>query len=231
MAQKRQIRAVAQIFFSPEALVPFFVGSVFLAVVGNAVFELLKKLIGEGPGSLALILVLATLVFLFAVVAFYWVLKRKTRPIEASFGKPPSKHRGLVVLVSRQEPAARAIAFHQEKLRWVQPICSLKSYSEAKALQKEFEGRDFSVQEPLVVNNVFDVSEAKEVVERALNALPADISAEEVICDLTGMPAQCSLGMFLACIPRGIALQYTPAVTDEQGNIVRSADPIEIRIQ
>ena len=53
-----------EVFFSPATILPFLVGSLFLALLGNATYDILKNLIGTDNSALFKIAFLALVVFI-----------------------------------------------------------------------------------------------------------------------------------------------------------------------
>ncbi|MBW4582858.1 MAG: hypothetical protein KME42_25095 [Tildeniella nuda ZEHNDER 1965/U140] len=85
---------IAQIFFNPETLLPFLFGSVFLAVVGNAVTQILFKMFGDSAQSALGIAVGAVLIFVGSIFLFARGLERHVK-VEPN-PRSPKKHRGLI---------------------------------------------------------------------------------------------------------------------------------------
>lgn len=226
--KSRRFANMIQFFFTPEAFVPFLFGSVFLGVLVNAVYGLLTNMLGTTNSAMASIAVGATLIFLLSVWLFASVLARfEPRPIGAHT-QPPERHQGLILLVSRPEPCERAIAYHQPKLKQCWLLCSAQTLSIAQQVQKNH--TEVCLDNPLVVNDLNNPLEVKQLVEQIYTRLPSGWSESDLIVDYTGMTAHCSVGAALACLSPARHIQYTPAFFDENRNPLGSGDPMEVRL-
>ena len=220
-----------KIFFSPETIAPFIIGSFFLAILGNAIYDILKKVIGEETSDLFRIAGFISVFFGGSVYFVYRSLNRqfaKLVVINSTLSKKnPHQHRGLILLVSKLDPCRKAINYHRPKLERCWLICSQQTLELAQQLQQEF----FAVcqQSPIVVNDIFDPLEFQQCICRIYEEkLPDGWQETDVIADFTGMTPHASVGMVLACFRADRPLQYTPAKLDTSGAIVGSIDPIEI---
>jgi hypothetical protein len=219
---------VIQVFFTPGALVPFLFGSTFLGVLSNAVYGLITNTLGATSSALVAMAVGSILIFLLCVWFFANVLARlEPRPVGAHT-RAPEKHRGLILLVSRQEPCEKAIAYHQPKLEQCWLLCSAQTLSIARQIQKNYAAA--CTDDPLVVNDLNNPLEVKQLVEQIHTQLPSGWSESDLIVDYTGMTVHCSVGAALACLSPARHIQYTPAFFDENRNPLGSGDPIEVRL-
>jgi hypothetical protein len=219
----------AKIFFNSETLTPFLLGTIFLSVLGNALTQILFNVIGTTTIAAVGIAVGSVLIFMFSV----WFLARslaKMRSPEVDLGKlPPKQHKGLVLLVSREEPCCKAIEYHLSQLEYCWLICSSQSLDIAKKLKQEFP--QLKIAEPIVVNDIYDPLEFYQVVRKIYKSLPSGWTMEDAIADFTGMTAQASVGMVLASLSVQSSLQYTPAELKDGQLTGRSLKPIEIAIK
>lgn len=218
---------VARIFFTPETLFPFFIGAIFLSVVGNSVTQILFKLFGDSVNAAFCILLGAILIFLMMLWLFAKGLEKLRSPQVSLDKQPPIKHRGLILLVSRLEPCKTAIAYHSPVLERCWLICSQTTLEIAKELKQDFS--QLKIGDSIVVNDVYDPIEFAQKVKGIYRNLPDGWSGEDIIADFTGMTALGSVGMALACLSSGHQLQYTPAELKDDGKQTgRSLKPIEI---
>ncbi len=217
-------------FFNPGAFVPFLIGAICLAVLGNEVTEFLNELFGTSKKSLAAIAVSALLVLILCVWGFQqWLLRLTPAPVEFR-QQPPGFRRGLIVLVGRQlDTCRKAIQFHQPILERCWLICSVQSLENAQELKAEYDGK-LTIPDLLVVNDVNDPLEFRNLVNDIYLHLPAGWSEQDVIADYTGMTAHASVGMVLACLSTVRPLQYIPPVNDSNLRAIAALDPIEIVI-
>ncbi|MBW4613619.1 MAG: CRISPR-associated protein [Desmonostoc vinosum HA7617-LM4] len=217
---------VAKIFFNPETLIPFIIGTIFLSVLGNAFTQILFNIFGTTTIAAVGIALGSVLIFLFSV----WFLAKslsKMRSPEINLGKSsPQKHKGLVLLVSRDEPCRKAIEYHFPQLEYCWLICSSQSLELAKKLKEDFP--KLKILDPIVVNDIYDPLEFYQVVRKIYNHLPPGWTVKDAIADFTGMTAQASVGMVLASLSIQGQLQYTPADSINGQLTGHSLSPIEI---
>ena len=217
---------VAKRFFNPETLIPFFLGAIFLSVLGNAISDILKAIIGDSIGSAIKISIGSILIFIFCV----WLLNKSlnTNLPPMDLGKSsPRKHRGLILLVSREEPCRKAIKHHYPKLEYCWLICSLQTSNIAKQLEQDFP--KLKIPQLQIINDVYDPIEFSRAVTKIYDRLPNGLTKNDVISDFTGMTAQGSVGMTIASLlMRKSRLQYTPAELRDGKPTGNSLNPIEI---
>lgn len=217
----------ASVFFSPETLVPFLVGSIFLAVLGSAVWEILFTLVTDLNNNNSLLAaaqlgVGSLLIFILSVLLFAKGL-RHMDPETLTDARTPHPHRGLILLVSREEPCRVAIQHHADRLERCWLLHSDQTKSVADALAQTYGGKRISFKQ-IHVNDIHDPMEFYQHVRRIYTQLPPGWTQQQVIADYTGMTANASVGMVLASLtPKG-PLQYTPV----NPNRKESMAPIEI---
>lgn len=223
-----------KIVFNAETIVPFLVGSVFLAVFGNVIYDLLKTTVGETIPDLLKIgaIALFILVMAVAIVASVIVRRLARLPIQVPFEIQQKaldrRYKGLILLVSNEEACRTAIQFHQPVLKRCWLICSPKTLDQAEQLQQQFPE---CLDQPIVINDIYDPVKFCNCVHSIYRTrLPKGWQEADVIADYTGMTVHASVGMVLACVERGRSLQYTPAKFDEQNRPVRSLSPIRIQL-
>ncbi|GAA6622105.1 CRISPR-associated protein [Scytonema sp. NUACC26] len=222
----------AKIFFNPETLIPFFIGSIFLSVLGNAITQILGNLFGNTTKAALGIILGSILILIFSV----WLVTKsltKVRSPEIDLGKlPPDQHKGLILLVSREEPCRKAIEYHFS-LEHCWLICSSQTLDLAKKLKQDFSKlkQDFpklTIPEPIIINDIYDPLEFYQEVRKIYKYLPQGWMVEDVIADFTGMTAQASVGMVIASLLEQSSLQYTPAELKDGKPTGRSLKPIKI---
>lgn len=216
----------AAIFFSPETLLPFVIGSIFLSVLGNSVSQIIENAfgtsyqaaIGVGLGSL--------LIFLLAVYLFARGLQQ-LEPRALVGARTPAQRRGLILLVSREQPCRIAIRHHLDTLEHCWLLHSNWDQSEAavEQLVQEFLGRPGLQIKPIPVPNIYDPLECYAIVRKIYRNLPPGWDVNDVIADYTGMTVNQSVGVVLATYNLKAPLQYTPEDSKKPGG---SMQPIEI---
>ncbi len=139
---------------------------------------------------------------------------------------PPVKHKGLILLVSREEPCRKAIEYHLPQLERCWLICSSQTLDLAKKLKQDFP--NLKIPEPIIINDIYEPLEFYQEVRKIYNYLPQEWVIEDVVADFTGMTAQASVGMAIASLCEQSSLQYTPAELKDGKPTGRSLNPIEI---
>lgn len=214
----------AQLFFNPETLLPFFVGSIFLAVLGNAITQILFNILGTATIAAVGIAIGSILIFAASVFFFARGLDRidiQTLPNT----RKPKQYPGLILLVSREEPCRAAIQYHLPQLKYCWLLCSAKSSTLAETIEQDFADQPQIQFKLVLVSNIYDPLDYYEQVSKIYADLPPDITAQNIVADYTGMTAHGSVGVVLASLSPNSPLQYTPAFPD---NPQRSLSPIEI---
>jgi hypothetical protein len=222
-----------KIVFSPETILPFLVGSVSLAVFGNAVYDIFKNIFGTTTPDLVKIGAIALLILLSMVFLVWWfIAQRLSRlpinvPFEVEKKKLDRHYPGLILLVSQLEACEQAIQFHLPELKRCWLISSEEKLGIAQNLCQRFP--NICVDKPILINDVYDPLEFRDRIDEIYRTrLPKGWREAGVIADYTGMTAHASVGTVLACLEKNRPLQYTPAKFDQQGKIVGSLDPIRI---
>lgn len=223
----RNISRGLQKILSGQVLLYFLVGAIAIAVLGNAAYQLLTNLAGTGMTAVVLIAAGAILVLLWAAwrVGRLVKLGRAVNPT-ANLSRPLER-KGLILLVSKEEPCRQAVRWHERRLERCWLVCSAQTLPLALQLKGELEAKSV-VAEVIAVENAFDLVKMKERVEKIYASLPAGLEETDVILDFTGMPALASVGAVLACLDERRSIQYVPAEYDERLGIVKALDPVEI---
>lgn len=225
---KIRFSSAVRLFFTPEALLPFLLGTISLGVLSNAAYALLISALGTTGWALTGLITGVLAIFLLCVWGFAKVVARMGRPLSVHT-RVPVKHKGLILLVSRSEPCEKAIAHHMPILQQVWLLCSVQTLPIAQQIQNANPG--LLVNDPLVVNDPYNPMEVKGWIEEIYASLPSGWGESDLIADYTGMTAHCSVGVALACLSPTRHLQYTPAVLDENRNPTGPAEePMEVRL-
>jgi hypothetical protein len=126
-----------KILFSPETILPFLVGSVFLAVFGNAVYDVFKNILGSTTPDLIKIAAIALLILSATVVLLAWTIAHRLArlpidiPIEVQQKALDRQYKGLILLVSKAEACATAIRCSARPKPWSKPKLCGKSFANA----------------------------------------------------------------------------------------------------
>lgn len=221
---RQNLSRTVQIFFSPETFVPFLIGSTFLAVLGNAITQVLFNLWGDSTQAAIAIAVGAVLIFAMSVALFAKGLE-KIEPTTLPGTRQPKKYQGLVLLVSREKPCQVAITYHVPELQHCWLLCSVQTRSIAESLVSTFSSKHKIQFNIVVINDVYDPWEYYQEVRKIYRNLPNGLLKERVIADYTGMTAHGSVGIVLSSLAVKSPLQYTPAHPNDPRE---SLEPIEI---
>lgn len=224
--RKQSFSSGLQLMFTPAALVPFLIGSLALAILGNAGYQLLTNWLGTE--SLAVVKI--ALGALLVIVGAAWTISRivnRLRSVPEINQKRPDKRKGLILLVSNEQTSRKAIAWHHDTLKHCWLLCSAQSAAIAAKLKDELNREGKSV-ELVFINNVFDPLEYRDRVERIYSKLPSECLESDVILDFTGMTSCGSVGSVLACLDEKRAIQYTPGYYDATLKATTPLDPVEV---
>lgn len=230
MSSKATFKTGLQQLFNPQALIPFVIATIMLAILGAAIYDTLKLFFGEGRYSTFLI------ISLFALAAFLvtaWLFVRfvnRLKPAAPLVGKQsPDKHKGLILLVSSEPVCRHAIKWHTPELRHCWLVCSSeeRSIKPGNALQKELRAGGVNAR-VVHIEDVYDPVEFRDRVNQIYEQLPDDLSESDVILDFTGMTGCASVGSVLACLSDLRPIQYTPAEFDAALKAVQPRDPVEV---
>jgi hypothetical protein len=232
LAKGNFVRAIRTLL-NNQNISPFLVYYFCAGVFSSTFYELIKKTIGDSVPKLLLFAITSLSIFLFVALVLSFKFKKES---EAKFDiltdrkHHPQQHKGLILLVSRQQPCQVAIDFHLGKLERCWLICSLKTLPIAQAIVSIY--RDRLVFEDIkVINDIHDPGEYARTIDAIYDRPPQGWRESDIIADFAGMTANGSVGMALTCANKNRPLQYTPAVVDKDGNITGSAAPIEIELK
>lgn len=218
-----------QLMLSPQALVPFLIGSLAIAILGSAAYQLLTNWLGATNRGALMIGAGALLVLVFTAWFLSTLVERLSKPEPLLGKRHPDKRRGVIVLVSSEPSCRAALQWHGATLERCWLFCSTQSAPIAAKLEAEMKAAGKSVT-IVHINDVFDPLEYRDAVERIYASLPEGWSDNDVIVDFTGMTSCGSVGSVLAAVHAERPIQYTPAQFDGTLTAMRALDPVEITI-
>jgi len=228
-----RLRDVLTLFFDPRVFPLFLVGSLALAVAGNAVYDLLIDWLGDQPKGQWMIVVWAILILVLAALVFSAIMRLLRKQELVITSQPnPQKRRGLIFLFSQEEPLAKAFSYHQPELSICWLICTQDSREQAESF-KEAHGNEIKSVVIKTIQDPFDWRETKQIVDEIYKSLPEGWTENDIITDLTGITKPVSAGAVLACWSAGRPMEYVPATYELKSGrrAPRTAgDPIEIKI-
>jgi hypothetical protein len=238
----------SHIFFSQRVLLWPSIYILFMALLGNAVFDLAKTTFYLPPWAVVVfcVVLMVALWFLAPILHAWFETHRLLKPsgfdvTEQAGSVRPAK--ALIALVGKGDPreaAARdAALYHRETLERVWLLTSNEERLATEELKKliESEGRPGLQVEVDSYKDILSIDASKSRVEELRReALKKHrIPEQDLVCDFTGFNKQAGAGMILACAPKGTRLEYmVPQGTDERGRPDRgrfgSSQPIEVTI-
>ena len=225
---------VFSLFFNVRIFPLFMTGTIALAVSANALYDLLLHYVGKQPSDYVKILFGCLLIIIFTAIIIIGILKvlQKRKPFVVSHPRP-EKRKGLIFLLSREEPLMQAFNYHLPVLKACWLICSEQTESMAKEFRKTHID-DLDNIQIFKIADTFHWAETKTLIDDIYEKLPDKWIENDIITDLTGLTKPVSLGAILSCLIPGRPLEYVPAMIKEKGaypvKIKNSVDPIEIRI-
>ncbi|GIK75184.1 MAG: hypothetical protein BroJett021_41720 [Chloroflexota bacterium] len=143
--------------------------------------------------------------------------------------KHPSKYAGLVFLFSREDTLREAIQHHRPALQHCWLIVTPQMQPAALKAANHFDGIQFSI-EPL--SDLYDTRACFDIVcnifEQKAGLL--HITPAHMVADITGGTKPMTVGLILACIEHGVAIQHVPTAYDVTGKPGGPLSPIVIEL-
>ncbi len=216
-----------RLFLETRVPVLFLIGSLALAILGNAVYELLTGVFGATPQFLVALIGGAVLIFAFVVVGFQRLLRAiqsrgsKFGGLEPDQQAPP--HAGLILPVSPNPKAADAeiIAWHlrQATLRhcWLLVSPEVADSERLRDLKRSLLERNVTPH-VLLLGDAIHVDQVYADVREAIEQARPVRDAWPLIADITGGTKAMTAGILLACLDADVPVQYWVGPRDQQGN-------------
>ncbi|MBP1464358.1 DUF1887 family protein [Candidatus Chloroploca sp. M-50] len=240
---RRRIVDIFQDVTNPSIPVLFLVGTIVLAVLGNAVYDLLFIVLSPDPDQAVVVRLMllsgGSLLLLALIVGFLWLWYNARRRPPLKPLKPAQildrSYAGLVVFVSENPQASeqRAIQHHlrDRTLTHLWLIVSREARGNAQMLTgwlRTESGGDRVQLTQLPLTDAFDIEASHRAVVDALET--ADAMVDQLIVDITSGTKQMSAGAVLACREYGVPMQYVRTVY-EHGRVVRDAPAQLMKVQ
>ncbi len=227
-------------FLDPnQSILRFILGTVFLTFALKIIELIVLALSGNSAtGQLVgtgIVVLLAAATIGFIILYDRQRLRQQTGQIEVTEVGAPEPHRGLILLVSAQEATAPdSIRFHGETLTHCWLIATVDSLPVAQKLAQQFKrpGLQFYWGEPNYRVDPDRLQSTYDVVVRILEQESAQVqlTATELIADITGGLKPMTAGMTLACLARQQEMVYMKRPRDAQGNPLLEQPYTPIRI-
>ncbi|MCS7288660.1 MAG: hypothetical protein NZ699_05965 [Roseiflexus sp.] len=227
MKSRRLSEFLAQ-FLDSRAPLLFIAASLMLAMLGNALYELVLLTFGEQPVTLIGIIVGAALIF----PLLFWLLRRaietiarRTPIIEVEPAEQIKPHPGLILPVGLSQPGPERAILEWHLSNATLRDCWLIASPEARKSAKLSDLRQWLVEQNVDVHTVpiRDATSLEDVFRAAMQALretQALPRALPVAVDITGGTAVMSVGLALAARNWNASLQYYPAVYGKDGTLI-----------
>lgn len=216
-------------FLDSRAPVLFIVGSLALALLGNALYALVLLAFGEQPVTLIGIVIGAALIVPFIAwgvrTLSVAIAQRGRTRLEVPPAERIAPHHGLVLAIGlRPDGPERAILewhLQQATLRhcWLIVSQDVQQSAKLKDLRQWLLERNVEHQH-LAVADPWSLSDSYYAATEALRRARAITQALPVAVDITGGTSVMSAGLALAAREQGAALQYYPARYDSGGHVI-----------
>ncbi|MFQ3663816.1 MAG: hypothetical protein SNJ69_15680 [Chloroflexaceae bacterium] len=216
-----------RLFLETRVPILFLIGSLALAILGNAVYELLVNAFGATPQFLIALIISAVMIFSFVVLGFQRLLRAIQRRGRTNGEIKPDEqalpHAGLILPVSPNPKAADAeiIAWHvrQATLRhcWLLATREVAENGRLGDLQQLLLDRNvtphvLSLEDAIRADEVY--AKVREAIEQARPVR----DAWPLIADITGGTKAMTAGILLACLDANVPVQYWVAPRDRHGH-------------
>lgn len=232
---RRRASDIFGMLTDPGVPLLFLLGTIVLAVLGNAIYDLLLELASPSPED-ALIarltwLSLGALAALLAIVIVIWLWLRLRRSRQAPEVEPAqlleTGYAGLIIFVSERPDAAErtAISYHlgRQTLRQLWLVVSREAREKTQDLIRWLRDQPGGSQVQVTQLPLADAFELASAYDALIDALElADKQLDQVIVDITGGTKYMSAGAVLACREYGVPMQYV-RIPFERGVPVTSA--------
>jgi len=217
--------------FSPETIGLFLLGTICIAVLGNAVTQIIINTFSHQ--TIPMLIVVAVTVGVIGATLFIleWRISQVSRLSCSPQIKPAPQHRGLILLVSKQGDACEtAIRHHLPILQrcWLITGKNEEDRQRVAGLRQQFP--EVCQPEPILIADLQDPVEFHGKINAIYGNLPEGWSPNDVISDYTGLNKHASVGMVLACMAADRPLEYTPAKLDRDRKAIGSLPPVEIQL-
>jgi len=219
-------------FLDPRVPFLFIVGSLALAILGNAVYELLTNSLGAAPAFLVALIIGATAIFLFVAFSFQRLLHvlERRRVVVRNVIAPEQQaeaHAGLILPVglNPKGPEEDIIAWHQRggTLRHCWLLASQEAGEKVGALKQKLLEQNVT---PYIriIDDAIQTDQVYAQVRQAIHDARGLRDAAPLIADITGGTKVMTAGTLLACLDEQVAVHYWSTPRDRKGGPLLSSD-------
>jgi len=228
------------LLFDPRFPLLFVLGSIVLALLGNAVYDLIVAFLGDSPPTYVGLIVVAGLIFVLLSRWFRELLAAVARRRPPAVRLPDEERSdpqpALVMLVGlgprERGPEWPVIEWHLQGgvLRHCWLVVSPEGRAHADDLQFQLFERNVRA-EVIEIDGANQAASAHAAVVRSVGeALGRAYTAEQVVVDITGGTKPMSAGAALACLEQGAVIEYLVSVRKPTGEHDPQARPQPMRI-
>lgn len=233
-----QMTNLFALFFDPKVPILFLLGSLALALMGNAMYDLLITMYGATPRTYWSVGIGAMLIFGFVIFGFRLLVgilerRRQGRVITVPSEQHVAPHTGLLLLVGPNPNAPdKAIAdYHLRDLQLKH--CWLVASPEARLRMSDLAQwlNDRNVYaHPLPVDNAHQSHLTYQAVTEGVRAARTIIGAQALIVDITGGTKPMTVGAVLACLDTETPLEYYlhPVLPDGSPDLKGQPKPMRV---
>ena len=228
-------------FLETRAPLLFLIGSIALAILGNAIYEFFTSTFGATPEFLIALVIGTVLIFIFVNIGFRQLLRTlDARKVTIRNDVQPDQqaepHAGLILPVSltRPGPEAAIIDWHLRNatLRHCWLLVTPEVRDEGRKLsdlrqnllERGVEPHNVPLPDSVQADRVY--TQVQDTIMRARQLT----DAHPLIADITGGTKAMTAGTLLACLDTDVAVQYWSTPRDSAGipRRVEDARPMKV---
>lgn len=227
-----------QLLFDPRFPILFVVGSIVLALLGNAAYDLIVAVLGANLPTYLSIIVVAGLIFVLLSRWFQDLVQAVTRrsppTVQLSDEERSHPQPALVVLVGlgpqERGPEWPVISWHLQSgtLRYCWLVVSPEGRAYANDLQFQLIEQNVRA-EVVELTGANQTESAYREVSQSIQTARARVG-DGVVVDITGGTKPMSAGATLACLDQGAVMEYLVTVRRAGGEPDPAAQPQPMRI-
>lgn len=230
-------------FLETRAPLLFLIGSIALAILGNAIYELLTSTFGATPEFLIALVIGAVLIFAFVAANFRSLVRaiERRRVVAQNRVEPDQQaeaHAGLILPVGLNPRGAEAaiIAWHRRGavLRHCWLLVSPEVVHNPKFGDLKQGLLDGGVMPHVVMlDDAIQAGQVYAQVREAIAEARRFADAAPLIADITGGTKAMTAGTLLACLEADVPTQYWSTPRDRQGNprLVEDGCPMKVVVR
>lgn len=219
--------------FAGEVKWLFFLSWILLGVITTSVYDAITSWLGKSYPALATIVALSGVILFGIFILLGRILPGRLArqgQVEVEEDKAATAHRALVVLVGpgAGRPHISALSFQRDSAPGARlERCWYLQTPEARQEGLELQARFADVNPtPIPISSDHDLTAAYagtlEAIDQVLRAqLTPPLTKDDVIVDITGGTKPMTAGATLACVERGVAIQYMYSLRNEKGELIK----------